>query len=405
MLKLGTQNISSLYVGGEKIKRALVGEDVVFEDTPTYTITFYGVDEDAPDTALQSSSWVLAPGESKTLTPWMISGYTFVGWYDKSGNLLSTASSFTVTATENATYYLKYYAYWTLSIAASFKSSTMIVTVNGEDYSITRNADGQGNAPELHLRKNSTVTVKIKALPDGYKFDNWLRVLANVTSTADPYTFTLDRDYEILHGDLSVASRLPEGYTELEWIETTAKTSYITLYSTAAAINCVDMDVMILGSGTLSGSGNRYFFDSGDSSNFIGFYHYTTGTTADNGRYSNNSIGSSYTITGSTVPKDKKFNVKWDPLNKKVSFNGVSAAMNGTKASTMKLYVGSANYSGCECLRYYEVRVTVGSTVITFVPCKRNSDNKLGLFILGNTTNSGYKPVYSTANWTAGPAV
>lgn len=399
MLKLGTQNISSLYVGGEKIKRALVGEDVVFEDTPEYTVYFYAIEGADTGKILNSSVWTVAPGGSVMVYPWNIDGYVFEGWYEGDALLSNAAGAFEYTPTKTSTtIYLRYEVVYTLSVNVGSEITGVTVLLNGEAVL----------NPQLSRRyvfkPGTQITLEGRNFPSGWKFSYWYNNWTSFSYT-NPWTFTMPSKNVSVSLEGEKASRLPEGYTELEWIETTAKTSYITLYSTAAAINCVDMDVMIPGSGTLSGSGNRYFFDSGDSSNFIGFYHYTTGTTADNGRYSNNSIGSSYTITGSTVPKDKKFNVKWDPLNKKVSFNGVSAAMNGTKASTMKLYVGSANYSGCECLRYYEVRVTVGSTVITFVPCKRNSDNKLGLFILGNTTNSGYKPVYSTANWTAGPAV
>ena len=228
MLKLGTENISGLYVGEQKIKKAFVGEQLVFEDNPTYTVYFYAVDEEDSSKVLNSSSFTVNPGESVSVNPWDINGYNFAGWYDESGNLVSSGSSFSVTPTGDATYYLKYYEYYTLLVSASgFVSSELVVTINGEDYTITRNADAQGHGAELHLRKNSVVTVKTKTIPSGYKFDKWGLVYANVTSTADPYTFTLTRDLEILHGYLSKASRLPAGYTELEYIEASSSSSNI----------------------------------------------------------------------------------------------------------------------------------------------------------------------------------
>ncbi len=172
MLKLGTQNISGLYVGEQKIKKAFVGEQLVFEDNPTYTVYFYAVDEEDSSKVLNSSSFTVNPGESVSVNPWDINGYNFAGWYDESGNLVSSGSSFSVTPTGDATYYLKYYEYYTLLVSASgFVSSELVVTINGEDYTITRNADAQGNGAELHLRKNSVITVKIKTIPSGYKFD------------------------------------------------------------------------------------------------------------------------------------------------------------------------------------------------------------------------------------------
>ena len=233
MLKLGTENISGLYVGEQKIKKAFVGEQLVFEDNPTYTVYFYAVDEEYSSKVLNSSSFTVNPGESVSVNPWDINGYNFAGWYDESGNLVSSGSSFSVTPTGDATYYLKYYEYYTLLVSASgFVSSELVVTINGEDYTITRNADAQGHGAELHLRKNSVVTVKTKTIPSGYKFDKWGLVYANVTSTADPYTFTLTRDLEILHGYLSKASRLPAGYTELEYVQSQNRTS------TASYVGC-----------------------------------------------------------------------------------------------------------------------------------------------------------------------
>lgn len=228
MLKLGTENISGLYVGEQKIKKAFVGEQLVFEDNPTYTVYFYAVDEEDSSKVLNSSSFTVNPGESVSVNPWDINGYNFAGWYDESGNLVSSGSSFSVTPTGDATYYLKYYEYYTLLVSASgFVSSELVVTINGEDYTITRNADAQGNGAELHLRKNSVITVKIKTIPSGYKFDKWVLVYANVTSTADPYTFTLTRDLEILHGYLSKASRLPAGYTQVDYIVAKSANSFI----------------------------------------------------------------------------------------------------------------------------------------------------------------------------------
>jgi len=281
MLKLGTENISGLYVGEQKIKKAFVGEQLVFEDNPTYTVYFYAVDEEDSSKVLNSSSFTVNPGESVSVNPWDINGYNFAGWYDESGNLVSSGSSFSVTPTGDATYYLKYYEYYTLLVSASgFVSSELVVTINGEDYTITRNADAQGNGAELHLRKNSVITVKIKTIPSGYKFDNWGLVYANVTSTADPYAFTLARDLEILHGYLSKASRVPAGYTELEYLANNPSIAYSNLSTCpvinvplpTVALNTVEITFMVTGNPASS-------LTSIDAKGYAPLFGYTNGNS------------------------------------------------------------------------------------------------------------------------------
>ena len=161
--------------------------------------------------------------------------------------------------------------------ASGFVSSELVVTINGEDYTITRNADAQGNGAELHLRKNSVITVKIKTIPSGYKFDKWGLVYANVTSTADPYTFTLTRDLEILHGYLSKASRLPAGYTEVEYVHFPGGTA--TYFSqaipshTQAIAPSIELDVKL---GTKNPGTNKILISTSSPNGLTRYFSLTT---------------------------------------------------------------------------------------------------------------------------------
>ena len=404
MLKLGTENISGLYVGEQKIKKAFVGEQLVFEDNPTYTVYFYAVDEEDSSKVLNSSSFTVNPGESVSVNPWDINGYNFAGWYDESGNLVSSGSSFSVTPTGDATYYLKYYEYYTLLVSASgFVSSELVVTINGEDYTITRNADAQGHGAELHLRKNSVVTVKTKTIPSGYKFDKWGLVYANVTSTADPYTFTLTRDLEILHGYLSKASRLPAGYTEVEYIQSSISSRY----------SSINLGVYLSNTSTFKIKGN---IPAGYSTNsyllygykYSGGYYYnnlyvTTAALLSKIGYFNSSSGTVTTIYSSTNLSGD-FEITGDSNEKTITYNGVSTTVPVTFRGLGDMYLngnGSSTASGFKGLKISYIKVT-GTFSGEFIPCISPA-GVVGLYNLSKNTFCG--PVSTSYPWTAGPAV
>ncbi len=411
MLKLGTENISGLYVGEQKIKKAFVGEQLVFEDNPTYTVYFYAVDEEDSSKVLNSSSFTVNPGESVSVNPWDINGYNFAGWYDESGNLVSSGSSFSVTPTGDATYYLKYYEYYTLLVSASgFVSSELVVTINGEDYTITRNADAQGHGAELHLRKNSVVTVKTKTIPSGYKFDKWGLVYANVTSTADPYTFTLTRDLEILHGYLSKASRLPAGYTELEYIEASSSYSNI-CFKDSLNTNASSTFKLKIYNPSITNSTYSQNVLEGSSSTAsayrLNLRVYQLKWWAD---FHYGSL--SYTeLTGFPIQGICEFKVAY--ANKTISLNDAYSktlsSMSGFSVSSLGFTVNAVG-SG---FRFYGMsNSSTGSTSTNYnwevVPCK-NASGEVGYYILGKGKfYSKVTQVYTAGlygTWTAGPAV
>lgn len=417
MLKLGTQNISGLYVGEQKIKKAFVGEQLVFEDNPTYTVYFYAVDEEDSSKVLNSSSFTVNPGESVSVNPWDINGYNFAGWYDESGNLVSSGSSFSVTPTGDATYYLKYYEYYTLLVSASgFVSSELVVTINGKDYTITRNADAQGNGAELHLRKNSVITVKIKTIPSGYKFDKWGLVYANVTSTADPYTFTLTRDLEILHGYLSKASRLPAGYTEVEYVHFPGGTA--TYFSqaipshTQAIAPSIELDVKL---GTKNPGTNKILISTSSPIGRIRYFSLTTeGSSSSFTGLRCPTSSANNTMKVLSVSVNQKVHVEIDNLNKVFKVGSSSVSIGGWTfgTSTTTGYAGDLGNSLASYVPemwVYEYKYYTSTQYATkktlakhWVPCIRTSDNSIGFYDLVNKT---FTAKSGAGTVEAGPAV
>lgn len=86
MLKLGAQNISALYLGGREIKRAYLGENLVFGPAPVqaYTIT---ATIDPPGAGTVTGDGEYEAGKQATMTATPNEGYRFVHWTDDGSRL------------------------------------------------------------------------------------------------------------------------------------------------------------------------------------------------------------------------------------------------------------------------------------------------------------------------------
>ena len=100
MLRLGSQNISALYLGGQEIKRAYLGDALVFDSAPavrTYTITA-SIDPSGAGTVTGAGQY--KEGESVTIRAVPGDGYKFTGWREN-GTTVSTNEAYTFTVTRD----------------------------------------------------------------------------------------------------------------------------------------------------------------------------------------------------------------------------------------------------------------------------------------------------------------
>lgn len=195
---------------------------------------------------------------------------------------------------------------------------------------------------------------------------------------------------------LSSAPVLPDGYTELEYIESSG-TQYIdTLYKPNGQ-TYVEMDAKIIAVGsypTLFGTRNN---------NSDYFWLYNSGN------------GSESTVFTITV-KEKKLTVRapqFDRMTFSIGGGYGYAGSSSTEADTSgldcpyNLYLLSVNRNDVPnynaSARLYSTSITEGETPIrNFVPCKRDSDGAVGLY---DTIGQSFYGNSGTGAFTAGPVV
>lgn len=97
MLKLGTQDIAAMRLGGQEIKRAYLGESLVFD--LGYTIT---VSIDPAGSGTVTGAGQYQEGEDVTVLATPGDGYKFTGWQED-GQTVSTDAEYSFTATANRT--------------------------------------------------------------------------------------------------------------------------------------------------------------------------------------------------------------------------------------------------------------------------------------------------------------
>ena len=335
MLKLGDQSISALRLGGTEIKKAYLGEAVVFAVTEPPAPVYYTV--------------------SASIDP---------------------AGSGTVT--------------------------------------------GAGTYPEGQ-------TVTLTAAPgDGYAFAGWQEGGAAVSGSAS-YTFTVTGD-RALTAVFEAVSRLPAGYTEVEYIYPLNVLSQINT-NTIAACAGVNVELNLYLNEDTIGSYYFSFFKCIKASSI--YYGYILGrltTTNYAWFYSGNSVNSDntakYTIGADKSSGEKNFKLLYSEQTdstKKVWFNDIQKSINclGSVAnvfglSTAKAYLGGPIYSSSAyslasgLIRYKSVKISNtshpddSSYNAELVPCK-NPSGVVGMYDL--VKGAFCQHVDATYKWGAGPEV
>ena len=167
MLKLGTQNISALYVGGAKIKRALVGTEVVYEAVrPPTVYTISAVVAPASGGSVTGAGQY-QEGETVTLTYTPAEDHRFTGWYAGS-TLLSQANPYTFAAAQDiaVTAKCEEIPTYTLTLAPtgiSAQNWSFSIAVNGI---VTCTPAGCGQRGQRHRAGDQSGRVRVRRVAD-----------------------------------------------------------------------------------------------------------------------------------------------------------------------------------------------------------------------------------------------
>lgn len=298
MLKLGAQDVSALYLGGEKIVKAYQGDALVFGGVPTPAV------------------------------------YTITATIDPAGS----------------------------------------GTVTGAG----RYQDGE--------------TVTLKAEPaDGYKFTGW-RENGQTVSTDTEYSFmaTGDRTFVVAFAVVP-PSRLPAGYTELEYIQSDSHSGIKTDVEANFSTRRIVMDIE---PGSYA-SGYEAIMYADSNGNYF-FFLYRTSATKIMYRYSSN-----YGVSKDISIANKRIVVDWDFPNDRLSIGGTSYTTSKS-TRTIGTNVGLLGTSPSIVAKLYSAKIYTSDTLeADYVPCT-NPSGAVGVYDL---VSKKFYANAGTGTFTAGPAV
>lgn len=472
MLKIGTQNLSGMYVGEQKIKKAFVGTKLVFDGAQTYTVyvtasdisldsllkagtlavadetikgetttvitkkvsievsfilsrnvnvprsvSVNGIDighvgaagdsvsttvsvSDGMTIAIEFTKYVpsytittdvdpsgagtasgggtFEDGQSVTLTASAADGYEFAAWRENGSNV-STSATYTFTASANRTI---------TAVFAAIPSYTVTASID---------PSGAGAVTGAGTYRHGT-SVTVTATPaDGYTFSGWKNGSTTV-STAASYTFTLTGNVT-LTAAFATASRLPAGYTEVEYVKSTA-TIYI-----ATGITPNISTTKIESKWMLDSLTNNYnpFFGGGVSNGY--YYARANSATSFAYRFRSETGGEQTKTVTSMVGRQITIDVNYS--SRTLILDGSSVSMGTVNAPSSELYLfnmakkslSSYKFSG----KCYYFKIYSGSSLVAdFVPCK-NPSGVAGMY--DTVRKAFYTTPINTSGLTAGPAV
>ena len=207
-----------------------------------------------------SGGGVYEQGQSVTLTQTVSIGYRFTGWYDASGTLLSSDSTYTFAPAGNVSITAKYAVIPVYTITVSVDPSGSGTVTGGGTY-----------------QQGATVTLTA-ASADGYRFAAWKENGSTVSDNAS-YTFTADgsRALTAVFEEIP-AGRLPAGYTEVEYVQngTSGTTSYMPYINMPGSSSATKFEIKFSSGQTSSASSTNvyavygYSQKSGSSTNRYG---------------------------------------------------------------------------------------------------------------------------------------
>ena len=388
MLKLGNQGVAAMYLGGRKITKAYLGEALVFgasapPEPVRYTVTL-SVDPQGGGTASGGGS--VEAGTQVTVTASASSGYTFTGWREN-GNIVSTSQSYTFTA-------------------AGDRSLTAVFAAAIPTYRVTAGIDPEGSGTASGggtYQQGASVTVTA-APGEGYRFVKWTENEQTVSEN-ESYTFTVtgDRTLTALF-EVNATSRLPVGYTEVEWIQANSNSSYINL---GKALNSRSTLIIKFKIPETSGFyainytsyaiyGNKFQILKMANSTSLLMRLYSSSSTTSN---------SAYTLSRKVSSTDlgKEFTIEIS--DKTIVINGAGQTLSSYSLNSTSLMIGSSVSSATIRVKFQYMKVTHTSSTsamynFELIPCI-NPSGVVGLYDI--TNNEFIGP--TAGSFIAGPAV
>lgn len=360
----------------------VVESDVPEPPTPPEPVTYIiTLSVDPQGGGVASGGGTVSDGASVTVTAAPSTNYTFSGWREN-GEIVSTNATYTFSATRDR------------ALTAAFSAYAPVYTITAAiDPSGSGTVTGAGQ-----YREGATVTLAA-APADGYEFSGWQEEGQTVSASAT-YTFTAAANRS-LTAAFAVAGRLPAGYTELEYIESTNGNCVIdTGQKLAPDINTV-IDFEPLFSPTSTDATIIW-------NNYSGVWYATewlsyrtlsgvVGNIASNGSMWK-TVNPNTTPIRMIVEMDNSAGViTADEISVSFSSRGVYSA-SSPNVFLFGTSTGSATLKG----RLYSCKIYLGSsTARDFVPCK-NPSGEVGLYDLAGERFYGNT---GTGTFTAGPAV
>lgn len=347
-------------------------------------VVFYVVTVVSEDTAngTVSGGGQYENGAQATVTASPTSGYKLSGWYE-GDTQVSTDNSYTFTVSGNRT------------LTARFVEAAV--------YTIAATIDPEGSGTVTgagQYQEGATVTL-IATPADGYQFTGWQEG-GQTVSTDTTYTFTATENRTFV-GAFAVASRLPAGYTELEYVQSNSTTGintnfYPNLNTTRVVMELSDIKY---NTGTTM-QGDQWIIATGGTlfSNIYKFFSlWMTSQTTIRWR----DASSSYVTK--TISFSTGMNViDFDLPNKKLTVNNTEFPVtSGNYALTSSpTCIGNAFANNtCATFKLHSAKIYTGNTIQRdFVPCT-DSSGAVGLYDL--VTNLFYKCWIGSLS--AGPAV
>lgn len=365
--------------------------------TPVVTYTITTLTQDAAHGTVTGGG-AYENGSQVTVTAAPVQGYKFMAWME-GGAEVSTDASYTFTVTSSRT------------LTAVF----MEIPV----YTISASIDPAGSGTVTgagQYQEGETVT--LTASPeDGYQFSAW-KEAGQTVSEDEAYTFTAASNRTLVASFVERVSRLPEGYTELKYIQLGPNNTTLANFSAASCRTDQTVEIVFEIVKFPESAGSSYSYRP-----CLLYSKYVSNNTSysrdalflrKDGLYANassgNMISSNEILLSSDMTVPQKVSVLWDGPNKQISINGGTPkdfAVYGV-GSNWLIGTDSSGASVSDCWRVAAARIfslkitSTGSTSSSYnkdyVPAK-NSSGRVGLYDLLND-----RFIYH-ASLIAGPAV